>query len=179
MRKEIKGFSKYYYEDGNVFNRKTGRKVKVNKDHCVQLMNEEGRNTTIGIRKIERGEQDYRQVEQERNVKYKPVFGAGNYMFCEDVEDQLKVYSLHNNYFLSPAYVGGHLRFTMRMNGKNTTKFFYHLVWEDVNKKQFPKGMICHHLDCCPSNNHYNNLRVMTRQAHKQWHLEHPGAGQM
>ena len=147
MKEMIEGFSKYYLLDGFVYSKKNNTKIKVNKDSCVQMFADDGHYTTIGLKKLLRGKQDYRAIEQERNVKYKPVFGANNYMFCEDVEDELKVYSLYNNYFLSPAYVKDHLRFTLRMNGWSTTKFFYHLVWEDRNQKPFPKGMICHHKD--------------------------------
>lgn len=172
MKKDIEGFSKYYEEDGNIYNKQTGRKMKVNKDGCVQLMNDNGKNTTVGLKKIIKGKQDYKQIEAERNVKYKPVYSNSNYMFCEDVEDEFKVYSLYNNYFLSPAYVDGHLRFNIRINGKNSTEFFYHLVWEYVNKKRFPKGKICHHKDGCSSNNSYDNLRVMGRKEHTEMHRE-------
>ena len=82
MKEEIKGFDKYFLENGKVFNKKTGKQISVNKDGCVQLCNNQGKYTTVGLRKIIRGYQDYRQIEQERNVKYKPVFGANNYLFC-------------------------------------------------------------------------------------------------
>ena len=173
MKQQIDGFSRYYLEDGYVWSKKYNRKIVVNNDGCVQLFRDDGHYTTVGLRKILKGKQDYKQIEQEQNVKYKPVYGANGYMFCEDVEDQYKVYSLYNNYFLSPAYVKDHLRYTIRINKWSTTKFFYHLVWEDKNQKKFPKGMICHHKDSNPKNDHYDNLKVMTRAEHKRWHLEH------
>ena len=171
MKQQIENFSKYYLLDGFVYSKKNNKKLTVNKDGCVQMIADDGHYTTIGLKKLLRGKQDYKQIEQERGVKYKPVFGASNYLFCQDVEDQLKVYSLYNNYFLSPNYVRNHLRFTIRMNKWSTTKFFYHLVWEEKNQQQFPKGMLCHHIDSNPANNSYSNLRVMSYKEHRQLHL--------
>lgn len=119
-----------------------------------------------------KGKQDYQDIEREYNVKYKEVFGNSNYLFCEDVEDQYKVWSKYNQYFLSPNYVNNHLRFTIRMNKWNKTKFFYHLVWEEKNQKEFPKGMVCHHVDLNPRHDNYFNLLVLTKKNHKLLHIE-------
>lgn len=82
MKIEFKGFSKYYYEDGNVFNKQTGRKITVDKNGCVSLLGDNGHRALYGLKKLLKGKQDYKQIEQEQNVKYKPVFGAAGYMFC-------------------------------------------------------------------------------------------------
>lgn len=130
MKKEIKGFSKYWLIDNQkIINKKTGKEITVNKDGCVQLCNDKNNYGTHGLRKIIRLADDnyktYKEIEQERNVKYKQVYGFKDYLFCEDVEDELKIWSTHNNYFLSPNYVDNHLRYTLRHH----TLFFYRIVW--------------------------------------------------
>lgn len=171
MRKEIKGFNKYWLEDGKVIHKRTGHIVKVNKDNCVQLIKDNcSINTTIGLNKIirlaDQNFKTYLDIQKERNVKYKPVYGNKKYLFCEDVEDELKIWSIQNQQFITPCYNDNHLRYAL----SRKTVFYYKIVWEYYNQKHLRKGLVIHHRDGHPENNIIDNLIPLTNSQHTQLH---------
>lgn len=170
MRKEIENYSNYYWQDGNVYNKKTGKKLAKTKYGVCFAKRDDGKNGSISLRKTGRllspNYKTYQQIEEERGVKYKPVYNNPKYMFCEEVEDQLKIWSVKNNYFLTPYRQNNHLRYSI-----NSHRIMYYIVvWQYYNQTKLPKNWVIHHLDKNPNNNSILNLSAMTSSCHARIH---------
>lgn len=171
MKRKIKGCSNYYWKDGKVYD-KQNNEVNVREHGIVCLKDDNGKWVLRGIRKLARhfakGFKTYRQLERERGVKFKQVYNHPGYLFCQDVEDQFKVWSKYNKYYITPCRIkdNDHLRYSI--NRKRM--MFYTIVWQYHNQKPFPKGYILHHIDQDKDNQDIDNLQMMTRAEHNRLH---------
>ena len=141
------------------------------------LLKDNGKVGGLSIRKLNillsPSYKTYQEIQQERGVKYHHLYNNPNYLFCEDVEDQLKVWSVKNTYFLTPYISNNHLRYSINSN----RVMFYIIVWQYYNQTKLPKNWLVHHIDFNPNNNSFENLSAMTQSAHlkihKIWKFKH------
>lgn len=63
----------------------------------------------------------------------------------------------------------GHLSVHLTNNGYSDDFQVHRLVYQAF-VGAIPKGYVIHHDDFCPQNNHYSNLRIMTRADHTRLH---------
>lgn len=172
MKRQIKNFSNYYWKDGNVYNKETNKLVEPKARGIIQLKRDDGKWCLRGLKKISRhfakGFKTYKQLEKERGVQYKQVYNHPGYLFCQDVEDQFKVWSKYNKYYITPCRIkdNNHLRYSV--DGRRM--MFYTIVWQYHNQKPFPKGYILHHIDENEDNQDIDNLQMMTRAEHNRLH---------
>lgn len=170
MKQQIKNYNKYYWQDGEVYNKATGKKIAKSKYGVCSLKRDDGRQGSISCRKMSRllnpNYKTYQEIQQQRGVKYKPVYNNPMYMFCEDVEDELKVWSIKNDYFLTPYHQHNHLRYSIN----SQRIMFYIVVWQYYNQTSLPKKWVVHHIDFNPNNNSILNLSAMTSSCHSRIH---------
>ena len=86
-----------------------------------------------------------------------------NYSKYKVYEDG-KIWSYSQKKFLKPVINhNGYQRVHLSDNeGKRKLYFVHRVVWEAVTGYPIPEGMQVNHIDECKTNNHINNLNLMT-----------------
>lgn len=90
-----------------------------------------------------------------------------NYEVFEDG----RIWSYKTNSFLKPKINKGGYQ-TVRLaddNGKTKLYLVHRIVYESVTGEPIPKGMQVNHIDENKTNNHINNLNLMTPKENNNW----------
>lgn len=167
-------------QEGNVFNKKTGRKLKLSKDNCYFLVSKDGKNVKRSINTL------YKQVfgksfikiddiENLQNEEWKPITFANDYYISN--KGRVKSTKKNKAILLKPDLTRkkkGYQRVQLYINNVGQHYLVHRLVAlyfiDQTPKKQDLPNFVVHHKNFICTDNRVQNLEWLTKQQHKQKH---------
>ena len=178
------GYSENYEIDqkGNVYNTKTGKKLKLSKDNCYYIYLDNGRAAKRAINTL------YKQVfgksfctiddiEDLQNEEWKQITFAKDYFISN--KGRLKSCKKNQAIILKPDLTRknkGYLRVQLYIKGKSQHYLIHRLVAfyfiENTPKKEDLDNYEIHHKNFVCTDNRVQNLQWVTKQEHQIIHKE-------
>ena len=176
------GYSDNYEidQDGNLYNNKTGKQLKLSKDNCYFLALSDGKKVKRSINTLFKqafGKPFIRidDIENLQGEEWKQITFAKDYYISN--MGRVKSYKKNKAIILKPDLTRknkGYQRVQLYINNSGQHKLINRLValyfLDDVPKKEDLLNYVVHHKNFICTDNRADNLKWMTKQQHRDLH---------
>lgn len=178
MKKIDNEFQDYYFlnQDGSVYNSKTDKIIKADKDHMFALKTVDNKYKRIALKTLYKLVYDENfcidRIEDLEGQKWKVIDSkASGYLVSN--KGRIKSQHGYNAYLLKPyPNPKGYFRVDVIINKKRYCKLVHRLVASAFLPKPDDIDMQLHHIDFDKSNNCVENLQWLNVSDHRKKHDE-------
>lgn len=168
-KEKILAYGKKYRAEHKKQFREYRKKYDAKHKKHIKKYNEEYYEKTRGKFKNRRNSKNYIPlIIPDIGLQHKVMIGNENYQIYQNGA----VWSIRFGKWLKVCKTNeGYLQYSLCKDGKMKTKGVHRLIMENfILNRELEEGLEVHHKDCNPCNNSIENLIIVTKEQHKQYH---------